>query len=116
MAKSKYRIYHNPRCSKSRQALELLRGNGIEPEVIEYLKTPPSEKQLKTLLQKLGIEASELVRKGEQVFKDDYRGKDLSNSDWINAMVEHPKLMERPIIETEDKAVVGRPPELALSI
>ena len=116
MAKSNYRIYHNPRCSKSRQALDLLRNNGIEPEVIEYLKTPLSEEELSSLIQKLGIEPSELIRKSEQIFKVEYNGKDLSSAEWLQAMIKHPKLMERPIIENKSSAIIGRPPELALSI
>jgi arsenate reductase (glutaredoxin) len=104
-------IFHNPRCSKSRQALELLKEKTSEVEVVEYLKTPPTAEELKGIVAKLGIQAQELIRKNEQIFKDHYKGKELSNEEWIAAMVEHPKLIERPIIIKGQKAVIGRPPE-----
>lgn len=110
-------LYHNPRCSKSRDALSLLRDRGIEPEVILYLETPPTAKALKTLLAQLGISARELLRKGEDAYKALNLGDEkLSEAALINAMIENPKLIERPIAINGDKAVVGRPPENVLTI
>ena len=110
-------IYHNPRCSKSRQTLQLLQENQVEPEVVLYLETPPDKTTLKSLLEKLGIEPRALLRKGE----DDYKAlnlKDtgLSDDALIDAMVSHPKLIERPIVVKGDKAVLGRPPENVLEL
>ena len=110
------KIYHNPRCSKSRQALSLIREQDVEPEIIEYLKDIPSEKELKSLIALLGIEPLELVRKGEADFKENFKGKNLSNDEWIKAMIQYPKLIERPIVVRGDKAVVGRPPESVLEL
>ena len=110
-------IYHNPRCSKSRQTLQIIRDKGIEPQTIEYLKTPPSAEALKSILQKLGVSARDLMRKGESVYKqkklDD---PDLSEDALIAAMAEDPILIERPIVLVSGKAVIGRPPERVLSI
>lgn len=108
------KIYHNPRCSKSRQALSLLREHDVEPEIIEYLKEVPSEKELKSLIALLGIEPVQLVRKGEADFKEKFKGKNLSNDEWVKAMIQYPKLIERPIVVSGNKAVVGRPPESVL--
>lgn len=105
-------LYHNPRCSKSREALNLLREQGQEPEVILYLETPPNAKTLKAILGKLGISARELLRKGEDAYKDlNLADEKLSETALIRAMVENPKLIERPIAINGDKAVIGRPPE-----
>lgn len=103
-------IYHNPRCRKSREALEIIRKNGIEPEVIEYLKDNLSVRELQSLVSKLGIQPEELVRKGESVFKDKFKGKKLSETEWIKVIAENPILMERPVIVEGEKAVIGRPP------
>jgi arsenate reductase len=84
---------------------------GIEPEVVEYLKEPPSKKELRELITKLGINAEELVRKNEAIFKEYYKGKELSEDDYLNAMVKYPKLIERPIVVKDKKAIIGRPPE-----
>lgn len=110
-------IYHNPRCSKSRAALDLLKQHGVEPHVVEYLKTPPSAEELDAILQKLGIEPRELMRKSEPEYKE--TGMDnpaLDRRALIEGMVATPKLIERPIVLTNDKAVVGRPPENVLKI
>lgn len=114
---SDYTIYHNPRCSKSRQTLALLQENGIEPEVVLYLDNTPSQKALKDILAKLGISARELLRKGEADYKE--RGlsdSNISDSALIKAMTEAPKLIERPIVIKRDKAVLGRPPENVLAL
>ncbi len=113
----KVTIYHNPRCSKSRQTLELLRERGIEPGVIEYLKTPPDEQTIKKLLKLLHMAPRDLMRKGEKEYKDG--GLDraaLSDDTLIRAMVAHPILMERPIVVVDGKAALGRPPEKVLEL
>ena len=110
-------LYHNPRCSKSREALSLLREHGEEPEIILYLETPPSAKTLKALLGKLDIGARELLRKGEDAYKElNLADVTLSEAALIKAMVENPKLIERPIAINGDKAVIGRPPETVKTI
>jgi len=113
----KVTIYHNPRCSKSRQTLELLQSRGIKPEIIEYLKTPPSKSKLKEILKLLKLEPRELMRKNE----DEYKKAKLDNTklkkdDLIEAMVKHPILIERPIVLANGKAAIGRPPEKVLEI
>lgn len=113
---SKVIVYHNPRCSKSRQALELVKNKTNDIEVVEYLKTPLSEKELANVIELLGIKPEDLIRKKEQDFKDNFKGKELTDKEWIEAMIEYPKLMERPIIVNGKKAVIGRPPEDALNI
>jgi arsenate reductase len=114
---SKITIYHNPRCSKSRQALQMLRDRGIEPLVVEYLKQPLNEQQLKRLLKQLGITPRELLRKKEAEYRalglDD---SELSSDMLVKAMVEHPILIERPIVVADGKAVLGRPPEAVLEM
>ena len=110
-------IYHNPRCSKSRQTLALLRERGMEPEIIEYLKTPPDAATLKKILSLLGLRPRELMRNKEAVYKD--KGLDdatLSDDDLIAAMVNDPVLMERPIVIADGRAALGRPPEKVLEI
>ena len=109
-------FYHNPRCSKSRQALNLLREKGVEPEVIEYLKNPPSAAELKRTLKKLGFKPEELLRKGEGLYKENYKNNELKTDEWIKIMVENPVLIERPIFINGDKAALGRPPENVLDI
>ncbi|WP_193161136.1 arsenate reductase (glutaredoxin) [Microbulbifer hainanensis] len=110
-------IYHNPRCSKSRQTLQLLQDNGIEPEVVLYLETPPSSKSLGELLQKLGIGARDLLRTGEDAYKElELKDPGLSDAQLIDAMVQHPKLIQRPIVVKGDRAVLGRPPENVLEL
>ena len=112
-----FTIYHNPRCSKSRLTLELLKDKGIDPEVILYLETPPSEKELVLILKKLNMEAREILRKGEAEFKEqNLSDTSKSEEDIIQAMVHFPKLMERPIVIYGDRAVIGRPPENVLKI
>ena len=110
-------IYHNPRCSKSRQTLSILEDKGMEIDVIEYLQSPPDAATLKLLIKKLGITAKDLLRKGEVEFK--LAGLDKNNvtdEEMIQAMVKYPKLIERPIVVNKDKAALGRPPENVLKI
>jgi len=110
-------IYHNPRCSKSRQALQLLQERGLEPTVVEYLKHPPNERQVKNLLKLLGMTPRELMRKNESEYRELGLDKpSLTPAALIKAMVAHPVLIERPIVLAGGKAVVGRPPEKVLDI
>jgi len=110
------KIYHNPRCTKSRQALALLNENDIQPEIVEYLKEIPTKAEMKNLLKLLGISAYDLLRRKEPIFKEQFKGKELSEDEWIDAMIEYPKLIERPIIINGKKAVIGRPTEKVLDI
>jgi len=105
------KIYHNNRCTKSRCALEALEKSGKEFEVIYYLETPPNKKELQEIVQKLGIKPFELIRKGEKVFAENYKGKTLTDDEWVDAMIAHPILIERPIIISGDQAVIARPTE-----
>jgi arsenate reductase len=105
------KIYHNPRCSKSRQGLAILQESGKQFQVVEYLKETPSLEELSDIINLLQIKPIELVRKNEAIWKEQYKGKELSDSDLIKAMVKNPKLIERPIVLNNEKAVVGRPPE-----
>jgi len=110
-------LYHNPRCSKSRGALELLEARGLQPNVRRYLETPPSAAELKELLGKLGISARQLLRTGEEEYQTlGLAAPALSEDQLIEAMVAHPRLIERPILINGDKAVIGRPPEKILEI
>lgn len=109
-------IFHNPRCRKSREGLHILEESKKVFKVILYLENPPSEKELKLILSKLGIPPIELVRKGEADWKDKFKGKDLSDDEIIKAMTSYPKLIERPIVIMGEKAVIGRPPELIKSL
>ncbi len=109
-------IYHNPRCSKSRQTLQLLQSKGIEPEIVLYLKHPLNHSTISNLLTKLGISASQLVRTSEPEFKDNFRQLELTEAQYIQAMVDYPKLIQRPIVELGERAVLGRPPENVLDL
>ena len=111
------KLYHNSRCSKSRQALAILEENKIEFEVFEYLKNPLIESDLEGLFTKLGLAPAEVIRKGESVFKElELSSKDLSNKEWAKIIAQNPILLERPIFENGEKAIVGRPPEDILKI
>lgn len=105
------KIYHNPRCSKSRQTLDLIKEANIDVEIVEYLKEIPSKDELKDVLAKLGKKPAEILRKGEAAYKENFKGKELSDDEWIDAMIAYPKLIERPIVVKDNKAVLGRPPE-----
>ena len=105
------KIFHNPRCSKSRQTLQIIKDAGVEVEIIEYLNLTPTEKELEEVLVKLNMSAEAILRKGEAIFKENYKGKTFDNQEWIKIMVKNPKLIERPIVIKGNKAVLGRPPE-----
>ncbi|WP_251360037.1 arsenate reductase (glutaredoxin) [Kangiella sp. TOML190] len=112
---SDFNIFHNPRCSKSRQTLALLQENGIEPNIIEYIKEAPSKNQLKSIIKMLDVEPREIMRKNEAEYKAaGLNDESLSKEQQIALMVEYPKVIERPIVFTKDKAAVGRPPENVL--
>lgn len=108
---AKITIYHNTRCSKSRCALGILEEKGLDFEVREYLKDTPTAEELKEVLKKLDLPAEELIRKGEAEYKAHFKGKTLTEDEWIAAMVEYPKLIQRPIVIKGDKAVIARPAE-----
>jgi arsenate reductase len=105
------KIYHNPRCRKSREGLQLLKESKQEFKIIEYLNETLSFDELKSIINLLGITPLELIRKNESIWKKNYKGKELTNDEVIRAMTEHPKLIERPIVINKEKAVIGRPPE-----
>ncbi|MFK4025457.1 arsenate reductase (glutaredoxin) [Stutzerimonas balearica] len=110
-------LYHNPRCSKSRSALELLQARGMEPTIVRYLDTPPSEAELHALLAKLGFSARQLLRTGEEEYQSlGLADTALTDAQIIAAMARHPRLIERPILIAGDKAVIGRPPERVLEL
>ena len=102
-------IYHNPRCTKSRQALALLETAKVKFEVVKYLDTVPTKEELTSIIKKLQLTPLELVRKNEAIWKENFKGKRLSDSEIIDAMLQHPKLIERPIVINNNKAVIGRP-------
>ena len=105
-------ILHNPRCSKSRQGLEILKNSGKEYEVVQYLENPLSIKELSELINLLDISPIELIRKGEAIWKENYKGRKMTDTQIIEAMVSNPKLIERPIVINNNRAVIGRPPTL----
>ncbi len=105
------KIYHNPRCSKSRQGLELLENSGNKFEIVKYLENVPTKEELTSIIEKLQIKPIEMVRKTEAVWKDNFKGKELSDEDTIEAMIQNPKLIERPIVVNNTKAAIGRPLE-----
>lgn len=109
-------IYHNPKCSKSRETLELLRGRGIEPRIVEYLQSPPTAAELAAIVKQLGIRPEALVRKGEDIYKSRYAGRSLTDAEWIEALVRDPILIERPIVVAGGRAAIGRPPERVLEL
>lgn len=109
-------LYHNPSCSKSREALKLLEEKGETIEIVEYLKTPPSELKLKQIIELLGIKPADLLRTQEAEWKENFKGKDLSDEQIIEAMVKFPKLIERPIAINGTNAIIGRPPTKVLDI
>ncbi|MGB0891756.1 MAG: arsenate reductase (glutaredoxin) [Flavobacteriaceae bacterium] len=110
------KIYHNNRCSKSRCGVEILENSGKEFEIVKYLDNVPSEKELIEIISLLNITPIDLVRKNEKIWKENYKGKELSDTQVIKAMIENPKLIERPIVINGKKAIIGRPPESILEI
>jgi len=96
--------------------LQLLESKGLQPTIVKYLDNPPSQKELRTIIKKLGIKPADLVRKTESIYKEKFKGKQLSDEEWIEAMIQYPKLIQRPILIKGDKAVVGRPTEALLDI
>lgn len=105
------KVYHNTRCSKSRSVCSILEEKNITAEVVEYLKTPPDQKEIKELLKMLGMKAQEIIRKGEPIYKENFADKKLTEAQWIKVLSENPILIERPIIVKGGKAIIGRPPE-----
>jgi len=106
------KIYHNPRCSKSRQTLQLIHDADAEVEVVEYLKAPLTEDELREVLTNLKLPVEYLIRKNEELYKAEFKGKEYTDDEWIKILVEHPTLMERPIVINEDgETILGRPPE-----
>jgi arsenate reductase len=117
MINSQVVIYHNPRCSKSRATLQILQEHGIQPKIIEYLKTPPNGEEINELLDMLNISPRNLLRKGEDVYKLlDLKNKNISDTNIVSAMVNNPILIERPIVVINGKAKIGRPPEQVLDL
>ena len=114
---SNFIIYHNPRCSKSRQTLEILNKQNVDTEIILYLETPPSAEEVTSILQKLGLSSRDIIRKGEEEYKLlNIKDQSLTENELITFMSENPKLIERPIVVKDDKAIIGRPPENVLSL
>jgi arsenate reductase len=114
--KEKITIYHNTRCTKSREACSILEKKGVDFDTVEYLKTPLNQTELKALLKKLNLKAEELVRKSEPLFKEKFVSKKLTEAQWIKALTENPILIERPILVKGDKAIIGRPVERVIDI
>lgn len=106
-----FKIYHNPRCKKSRAGLQYLLAKGIEPEIIEYLKNPISEGEIKDLLVRLNKRPTDIIRTQEAIYKSDFRGKNFSDDEWVKILLENPRLIQRPIVVKGPKAVIGDPAE-----
>ena len=104
-------VYHNPRCRKSRETLQMIKDAEEEFKVVEYLKNPPSEEKLREILSKLELPVDYMIRKNEQLFKEEYKDKQLSDEEWMKVLSQNPSLIERPIVVKDDQAVIGRPPE-----
>jgi arsenate reductase len=117
MSNDRFVIYHNPRCSKSRETLQLLEDNGVEPEIIDYLEDPPTPQELKRIIEMLGVPARDLLRSTEPVYRDaDLDDDSLSDDEIIDAICEYPALMQRPIVVAGERAIIGRPPSRVLDI
>ncbi|MFY0606708.1 MAG: arsenate reductase (glutaredoxin) [Cyclobacteriaceae bacterium] len=110
------KVLHNPRCQKSRQTVKLLEERGESFDIVEYLKDTPTKEEMQAIIHMLGISPLDLIRKSEAEYKVHYKGKTLSDDQWVDAMIQHPKLIERPIVIKEGKAAIGRPPEQVLDI
>jgi len=109
-------IYHNPRCSKSRQTLALIKQQGIEPEIVLYKTTPPTAEELKDVIAKTGLKPIDIIRKGEKIFKEKYKTEQHTDDEWINIMIAYPELIQRPIVIKGNKAILGRPPENVIEL
>jgi len=105
------KVYHNPRCRKSREGLQFVREKGIEAEVIDYLKNPITVEELREIIMKLGKKPTEIVRTQEEYYRKNLKGRDFTDEEWIKILVENPKLIQRPIVVEKHKAVIGQPPE-----
>ena len=110
------KIYHNPRCSKSRQTLQIIKDAGAEVEIIEYLKDVPTVEEMEIILMKLNLKPADILRKGEAVYKEKFKNSNFNDDEWIKIMIEYPKLIERPIVIRGNRAVLGRPPENVLDL
>jgi arsenate reductase len=110
------KIYHNPRCSKSREVLEILKSNNCQIEIIEYLKNPPSFDEIKDLLIRLHLKPIDIIRQNEDIFKTKFKNKNFSYEEWIMILIENPILIERPIVVRKNKAIICRPPENVLTL
>ena len=104
------KIYHNPRCRKSRETLSILNEQKVDVHIVEYLKNPPTKKEIKEIIQMLDIHVLDLVRKEEKIFKEDYKGVELSPDEWIDVLHSNPILIQRPIVTKDSMAIIGRPP------
>jgi len=116
MAKCKVTIFHNPRCSKSREAMGILEDNHCEIEIIDYLKKTPTKKELKDLLMKLGLKPFDLIRTKEAIFEKKFKNKKFTDAEWLQIIIENPILLERPIVVDGYKAVIGRPVEKVIEL
>lgn len=110
------KIYHNPRCTKSRETLNIIKEHGAEVEIVEYLKEIPTAEELKKILMRLKLKPVDIIRKGEAIYKERLKGLNLSEDEWIKIMRENPVLIERPIVVKGNKAIIGRPPENVISL
>lgn len=110
------KIFHNPSCSKSRETLDILKNSGKNVEIIEYLKQTPSKEELFEIVNLLGGNAELIIRKTEEIYKEKFKGKNLTQEEWIDAMLKYPKLIERPIVIDGKKAIIGRPPTNVLEL
>jgi len=110
------KIYHNPRCSKSRQTLQLIKDAGVAVEIIEYLNAIPTKEELEMILMKLNLKPTDILRKGEAIYKEKFKNSNFNDDEWIKIMIEYPKLIERPIVVKGNKAILGRPPENVLDL
>lgn len=110
------KIYHNPRCSKSKQTLQLIKDAEIDVEVIEYLNEIPTKEELELILMQLNLKPIDIIRKGEVVYREKFKDSNFNDEEWIQIMIEYPKLIERPIVIKGNKAILGRPPENVLDL
>jgi arsenate reductase len=110
------KIYHNPRCSKSRETLKLIKDAGVDVEIIEYLNAIPTVKELESVLMKLNLKPKDIIRTSEPIYKEKFKNSNFNNDEWLKIMVEYPKLIERPIVVKGNKAILGRPPQNVIEL